>query len=455
VILQMFEILLATIAIIVIPSIIGYILPTENTKPITRWLLSILFIGTLYTVFHGFGLPKISLIVTIFVLIAIGLYRLIQQRRSKIILKKFSIDSMLIIAVIAVLGLITWSNVLNNLFLEWDAVAIWLSKARDIYNWKEFAGITIVNYPNLGTGLWAYAMDFSSFIDALGRLIFPTVFIALAGGLLEQKIHTIKELRLKVLVSFIVLGLFIFFIHPGVWNGYQDILLGSVAAYSALLLSNSFNSLISLTQKKWDIAVGMALLGSVYLIKNEGLFLILIILFSYLVALIVQKRKRLRYLIKGNRGFVFRSAFILVLPAVLWTLILVTNKIDPGQIQGEAFSIRGVLAIGEKLDHIKPIAKALVVQTWLFLPVILLAMVTTLISFRLRFLRSLNIFFWLVIILHTAFICFAFLATNADITWHIGTAFSRLINQHQLFYILLIVINFVAILELSNRKEEK
>lgn len=435
----MFELLGAITAITIIPTLIGFLLPIRYTNWATRWLWAILMIGIVMTLIYS----PAAYVVIILAAIA-GLIRLIIYSRTQRSHIELTVPMIIGIVMVLVLLAITWSDVINNPLdpgVAWDAAVIWFTKAKHIYYWRDFDFIAMINYPNVGPNLWAYVMSFSGLQEHLGRLMFPAIYafwFALVLRNVRDRIYS-----LVLLLPLLACGIYL--LLPGTVNGYQDIFLGIVAATGGYLLYNViFNSYTDPKQKRWDFILGLFFCGAISLIKNEGLVFGIIIVLCFVSVYLVQHFKMIKSELRRNWKWGLLGAVLIVAPIVVWNIVLVYHNVNLAHVQGNYFTISGILDIPNKLNNFPLIWDYVSGYTDRLTMIILLAIVTTVaatfVDFNWKKLFA-NLFLWAVVVVHTLFIIFTFLATTADISWHLGTAANRLMMQHDLFYALILVVN--------------
>ncbi len=440
----MFELIITILLIVVFPALAGGILPADKTQLPQRWLAGLLLLGLIITFGHGLGVNHIATYALAGILITLGAINIVRHYQWP----AFSFSPYWFAAgiVIAIIVLLTWTEVINFPLHGGDAVVIWFNKARSIYLWQSLVQIPINTYPNLGASLWAGVMTVAGYVEYLGRLVFPTAYIFWCANLLR---HKLKHPLGQTLYLITAASLSIYLLNAGMWDGYQDMLLSIVAANGVYLLAR-----VVLQSKhwKWDLGLGLFFISTLYLIKNEGAVLAAIIFVGFVIALAVSQRPRkLMSIARKQLKLICMSLAVLVIPALLWIFTLTHSQIDPSQVQGGAFSIKGLLEIPQRLPtYLPPILHYLRIDITALLPVIALAIfmsVACLIIVKSRRVVALNLFLWLILILHIAFIIVTFLATNSDQAWHLDAAFHRLMTQHELVYVIVILTNLGLILD--------
>lgn len=441
----MFELFGAIIAVTLIPTMLGLILPVKYINWGTRWLWAILIIGIVMSLVYN---PLSYVIIILLALLGLGRF-VIHIRKQSV---SIQLNYPLVIGIVAVsiLLLITWSDVLNNPLdpgVAWDSAVTWFTKAKQVYFWGSFNEMAMINYPNTGANLWAFVMSFSSLNEQLGRLIFPFIY-AIWFAIIVRDVKN-KPYSLVLLLPLIATG--IYFLLPGTVNGYQDIFLGVVAATSIFLLGNTIYCKYSdVQQKRWDFILGLFFCGSIPLVKNEGLVFALIIFACFVFIYSIQNFRTLKNALLRNWKLVLLGIVLAILPIILWNSVLVFHNVDLSNIQGNFFTIEGIKGIPGKLSSFPLIWDYVVGYTDRIKIVIALAIFSTLVATLVAFNKRkafLNVFLWLIVIAYILFILLTFLATNADIVWHLGTAANRLMMQLNLIYALIFILNTAFILD--------
>ena len=115
-------------------------------------------------------------------------------------------------------------NTAYNLEIGWDGLSIWIFKANNFYNGKNYADlffdkVPYIQYPHLGSYIWAFFWK-NSFIqkEYLGRLFLDYLYLislfVIANSLKKQS-------NFKKLIFIFCLMLFTFD-YNNTLSGYQD-----------------------------------------------------------------------------------------------------------------------------------------------------------------------------------------------------------------------------------------
>ncbi len=434
----MFESILVIFAIFILPFMAGCLLSSERQQ---AWLSGLLLIGMTVSICHGWGLNQLLAYGIIIGFSIIGCFRFIARKPRLPVVNFYGLLTFLIVAFLLTF---CWSEVINTPLDQNDATHIWYNKAQHIYFWKPLKEIASAAYPNLGASLWASTLKIIAFQEQFGRLLFPTTYVFLIVALLQVKIRSSWG-RLIFLGNTAALSISL--LNPGIWNGYQDFFLATVAANAAFLLARIANKRsIHHTQ---DLLLAAFFLGNLYLIKNEGLILAAIIVFAFCLSLILHGNlPELIIIINKNRIATATGLILLLGIPLMWLMTLISTGTNPSEVQGDAFTLSGILKIPMNLERIDIILEYLrhwiSEKIWLIGPAIFISMANIVLITRMRLT---NVFLWFSILIHTLFITTVFLATNADINWHLRTAFDRLMDQHCLIYLVVFAINLTELLD--------
>lgn len=187
---------------------------------------------------------------------------------NKIEIKKNLFYIILLIILIYVFHL----KIASNLKLEWDAATLWIFRTLNFYedlSFKNFQNIPgVLNYPHLGTYLWALFWK-GSFVnhEYTGRIIF-TAFYFLS---LIYLIQDIKFKKFYVIIFLIFISTLTF--DQYLFSGYQEPLI-----FAFLTIMYFFINDLKNNTKNYFYILPIILCSNIIIwIKNEGIVLIILV----------------------------------------------------------------------------------------------------------------------------------------------------------------------------------
>ncbi|WP_147456747.1 hypothetical protein [Leptospira yasudae] len=329
-----------------------------------------------------------------------------------------------------------WLSILTNPISEWDAVSIWYQKAEAYYTWTPLQNLPIVNYPNLGSAYWSFILFFTDNKEAFGRFLFPLTYVVF----ICEIYHTFKEFTKPIFLSSGLVFLMFYLYDDSFTNGYQDGFLFSIAGIGFLHLLKSFFILEKDKKDNKDAKkfirsffLSLFILSALGLLKNEGIVLSLIIASPSVIFLSIHKIR--------NYPLLLSIFFIYFIILFLWPICLKFSAVDISNLQGNAFNLRSLQLIPDRFDRLPVILEYL--KIYLLKNSTLLLISVCISAFSLWFKPKNFLFFmviWGILILHTAFTIIAFMSTNQDLQWHLDTAFSRLMFQHDFIFPILLAL---------------
>jgi hypothetical protein len=441
-----FKATLAIFPLLVFPFLTGSLVTWKSVSWSARWFLGVSFLGIFLICVHALGLSQSAVRILLVAGLASICVRVYLNRGVLLDNMKLPAWQTLIIAVILLIQLLSaCSAILAQPVFEWDAVEIWLQKAKAFYYWEPFKSFPYVNYPNLGAVYWAFIMKFTGPSEAMGRLFFPAAYFAFMMALYSF----FMDNRTSLAGVFVVPAVSIFFFHDVYISGYQDGLLCIMAGMAAFCYCRYFifsESKKNVTADRKDIHHDLFLAfffsGILGFIKNEGTFIALLLFSSAAGWFIIRKGNRpiagIKWLLCGMIMF-----FVLI---SLWSLLLLFNGMDPSQVQGGGFSVQGILNSYKNMSRYNDIkhffSLYLTVHGMIIIATGLLSVMAGL------YVKSTRIalgIIWTFYVLHFAFVAFVFFSTATNYMWHLETAFNRLMFHHQFVYMLVIVTTTSAI----------
>ncbi|MBF0312700.1 MAG: hypothetical protein HQK50_15015 [Oligoflexia bacterium] len=423
-----------------------WIAPLEQElKGMRLWSLS-LMAGIVVNYFLVMALPSLPLAMGVGALLA--LFSLWYGRKSLSLLKLGRGEQYLLFIIIPFII----HFIPRTLFLpisECDAKVIWSFHAKIIYyaqtlfafdDWTSAAitSFSHPDYPKLFAIMGAEVATLAGvWNDYITRIV---LFIFLVTALFSL-VHFFKSKCLTLLL--LVVALFSFPRYLG--NGYMD---GYLALYAGIALL----SLGGLGKERHSITGALLASGVVLGLKNEGQLVLLSLIATSLLLMLPFKKPHLVFSKKN-----FLVAFAAFGGTLLWSLYKHHYQLQNDlQLFGkDSFSY--ALSRLSDASALSSIAHTLIIESGLYLGVILLFLLLATLSYRDRSLlqrvRScykIRLSF-LALLLYFSGIFVIFLMTNRGLKWHLDTAGVRTVIVANIF---LLVLN-LYILEEHSRRNEK
>lgn len=345
---------------------------------------------------------------------------------------KFNPSKVVYIIFIFCLLLYSLFNIIVNPIFGWDAVTIWYAKTKSIYFWNSIYNLPFVNYPNLGPTLWSYILHYSINQEVFGRLLFPAIYLFFFYEVFICFEKNINPYLLCLLSIFFIN----FFYNIYVANGYQDMLIFSFSGISCLLFLKTIESRnVGFGNRTFKLQCNyitnlfiLALIGS---IKNEGIILSLI--FNLMFCIIIIHNRIFSF------KFIFFTFILYLIILLMWPLSLKVYGFNISNIQGNAFKFDSFYLLLDNLDRIPIISKYFYNYFSNQIYIILISLFLTIsMIFTNKNKWKVNLIFWAIFFLHSFFIFIVFYVTREDLLWHMDTAFSRLMCQHESLFVILI-----------------
>ncbi|MFI5165417.1 MAG: hypothetical protein ACHQQS_02250 [Thermoanaerobaculales bacterium] len=295
-----------------------------------------------------------------------------------------------------------------------DGAVIWYAKARALFDWVPFKEVPYVNYPDLGPTAWMLVLKWTGpDAEALGRVILPLGFFAWILALLDLFPRPFPWAAAIILPVLTLTSLDL----DAATNGFQDFFLAAAAGLALVFLLRLLCK--STTDRSRRDALLLAFFtGSLALIKQEGAVLALMVGAAWLLA---AKRKK---------------GLLLAIPlALAWPLLQIGRGVKVS-LQYGGFTIGSVLSAFSASDRwitIEPhLQDALSSSAPLLAAFAVLAVYSVI---ALPDTRRAIVVLSALLVVHTAFVLFVFLATRYPLEWQLNTAFGRLFGQRQFILI--------------------
>jgi hypothetical protein len=418
----------------------------------SRWYTGTMICGLLIIVGHGLQIPQ-PVTFGIINLLTLGLYvraKNTTQVRSQLATEE-RVSVTLLIAVLAIPAASAVLRTVHDPVVDWDAFAIWFAKARALDAWVPVHEMPHRNYPELGPVLWMSAFKWMGPAqESIGRAIFPILYFVWAASLMDVfgRPYSLSAAFAILLSAVLVLDV------QAVTSGYQDafVLVGAGFAASKLvrLLIASPREASSLlqhfnetAQRKELLRIGF-LTGVIGLIKQEGTVCSMLLTGSFLLVLLLSTRPSAwTKLVRALRPF-----FYTWLPTVaVWPAILVLHQVDVRAIQGDGFTVSSILNAFQQVDRWPLISPYVTTYLESRLSLTIVCGAGSVASFIVApSSRRPIVFLWTVFALHFAFVILVFFSTQADLSWHLETAFQRLVQQAGFALVLLVFVTLTSLL---------
>jgi hypothetical protein len=418
----------------------------------SRWYTGAMLGGLLIIVGHGLQIPQ-PVTFGIIVVLTLGLYvrakNTMEERCPLTTDERVSLA--LLITVLAIPAASAVLRTVHDPVLHWDAFVIWFAKARALDQWLPVHQMPHRNYPELGPVLWMSAFKWMGPAqENVGRAIFPILYFVWAASLMDVfgRPYSLSAAFTILLSALLVLDV------QAVTSGYQDafVLVGSGFAASKLvrLLISSPRETSSLLQHFGEAAQRKELLrigfltGVIGLIKQEGTVCSLLLTGSFLLVLLLSTHPSAWA--KIARALL--PFFCTWLPTVvMWPAILILHQVDVRAIQGDGFSVRSVLNAYQQVDRWSLISPYVTAYLEARLSLTVVCGAGSVASFIVvPSSRRPIVFLWTVFALHLAFVILVFFSTQADLSWHLATAFQRLAQQAGFALVLLVFVTLTGLL---------
>lgn len=417
------------LSIMSIPYVLGSaLLPKVEEKPL-RWSFGLFIIGIFFLCAYVAAIPQMYATVAGVAILLICAGKMFLQANGD---RKYSknilpvhFPLLVISASLSLFFLYCLTDIAVTPIYSQDGIVTWLGKAKDFYYWNPLSSLRYVQYPGLGSMLWAVIMMVFGFYESYGRFIYP-IFYGMFFLFIWSSIKTQKYLH----AVYISLLLFFFF-QPTLYNGYQDDFLSLTAGFSVLL----FSLYILDMEKTYRYVLGCFFAGSLGLIKSEGVLLGIIILGVFLACygknIISAGKKQFLVYISG----IFLALSLLA----FWSISIFLHGINPGNIQGEGLTMQSIIEGYKNFNRLPIIGTYLYAYFFknpLFLFIIIFSVITAVTR---PFLRKIICCMIGIILLHTIALMYVYLTTKTPLIWQLETSFFRLMDQHVSMYILLAV----------------
>jgi hypothetical protein len=310
--------------------------------------------------------------------------------------------------------------------LDSDAVVIWHHKAGDFLARLPFDEWKVPFYPPLGAVLWGVPLAIAGpEYETAGRCVFIACYVAWAASLRECCPGPLSPWAGVVIAGVALAALD----HRFVTSGYQDPLLAAVGGMAAVWLARDL-----IDRRPGSATTGLALSGTLGLIKAEGLVLGLIMAGSWLGVTLAGRRRN-----EHPAPIAWRGVAMFVALTALWPAIRFAYSIGS---DGTAF----VESISPLLLWINRDRLPVIVDAFTALrPGYLLPMAAAAVALAAAWVstpsaRRAQTWIVLVLSLYTAATIAVFLITTAPLDWHLTTLLTRMVGQLLPIWYLAIVI---------------
>jgi hypothetical protein len=331
-------------------------------------------------------------------------------------------------------------NLVTQPLTAWDAIAIWMFKAKLYYNLQSVSLQPIVadvgrqlDYPPMFSLMVAslYAL-IGRVDDILGKAI-NFVFLLAAAGACFALVRTLLDRRMAVMFTFLLVALPLF--SPALsdtsYMGYADYALGVCLM---LALAHFQKAEISKQPAAYGLAVVFACLAA--LIKNEGVAFLGILLSGLGVRAVL--RGDWMSIRRVNKA-VLPGLIVAVVPVLIWQVYVKVNGFASGLTGPRNWAALVPLIPGRALMILKTVGRLVISfntdYPWLALSFLLASLL--LVLNRLRF----GFMVYLVLCLQVVGYFVVYLLAPGDLRWLLATSLDRLAMQVAPSILLLLAIS--------------
>jgi hypothetical protein len=319
-------------------------------------------------------------------------------------------------------NLFLFFEIASNLTIGWDGLSIWLNKANNFYNGRNYFDLNS-NYPHLGSYLWAFFWK-NSFLqlEYLGRLFIVYVYLVTIF-LLSSLLTNHKSFN-----KFLVIFFLIFFSYPKDLHGYQDILIFSILSVLSILFILPY--LNKNLKKKYNYFFFLIL--SVTLlpwIKNECVFYTIFIILLFLISNNLSNLQKFLLLIVG----LLNISFQILIVKIYFQLQLFQTPLNIEMLLANFLNLKELIY---RIFYIT----VYIFHSFFKYPIVLIAFSSVLISLIYNQKSKLLNFYIFFFLLNMSFIYFTYITTLSPIIWHLQTSIKRLMFQTSGFYVVLLML---------------
>ena len=319
-------------------------------------------------------------------------------------------------------------NTAYNLEIGWDGLSIWIFKANNFYNGRNYADlffdkVPYIQYPHLGSYIWAFFWK-NSIIEKeyLGRIFYAYTYVVSLFVL----INSIKNLTISKKFFFILFIIIFSFDYNNSMGGYQEYLIFSLLIFAVKIIEISK----SIKKKINDNYLYLALMSNLILlswIKNESMFYS----FFLLIIFMIEKKFNKKSLIFGILTF-----FIILLQIFSKKYLFELEKAFLFSLSFE--SIFKNFNINEFINRIY-FTTFYIFHSALKYPISIINILSIILV--IKYFKKLRSSFYLLLffLMNLAFLYAVYMVTDAPLIWHLKTSIERLILQTSGLYIFLLI----------------
>jgi len=402
--------LLAIMCLAVLPALAGCWLPASLDVPVAvAWAFGGAVMTLVAVLLHAVGASPYVAIGAAIVLALSGASR---ANRLYDALRRATpgerVLAALVLVPIAAAALFTLSTPVS----AGDAVMAWYAKARALVDWQPLARLPYAEYPDLGMMAWSMLLRVTGWAhEPAARLVFLAIYAAYAFSLADIPGKPLPPQAVWI----VPLAVIATFDLRLITNGYQDATLGAMAGLAAILLAGDLQ-----TPDGGRATIGLFFAGTLGLLKLEGAVLGLAIVAAWIVV-----RRFYR-----SRRWPAAGLLTYVTVAIVWPVLSWSHRLPVEQGQYNAFEGVTLLDLPARLTRLPTIAQAFLDTGPRFLvPLGALLVLSAAAWRRCPNIRPLLLFLGLATGAHALSIVTVFLLTNLDVSWHLATAFDRLVLQ--------------------------
>ena len=422
------------------PFLIGSIFYKKKPFCSSSWICGIMLIAYMILIAKGLNLKQLHLkffIITLvllaipnFILAIINIYKWKRNLKIKLYLNWFNSFLIFIVFLIfseAVLDVIRYP------ISAGDALACWFLKAKSYFEWIDFKNFPLVGYSSFGSAIWYYTMLFLN-VEYLGRIFFIiiyTVFIYDFFKTINNEFVIEKKYHIVICISTISLYIYGMTEEFGssltfLYAGLQDWLVALLISFSYYKLfinfiKNSSNGVKDLITK--SSILPLFLLGCSALVKEEGIFFVLICLFSYFsIAFCYTKNINLISVIKS-----IAAIMLTILISLTYKFLLIYNGLGIENEQGFTIDsmLKNIISRIFNIDDLIMIFDAFYFTILYNYEIVIPTLVTFIFSIINKQYKPVIITL-IPVLISMMFLFVIYLSTNYPLEWHLATSLSRL-----------------------------
>lgn len=443
------------VPLLVVPIALGAGLLGVGAGVGTCWWLGTAVAALAVVIGHAIRIPQPVVLVAISVATAISLVARVRRGSWRTTpSRRDVVQAALLALLISPLVAAGVLRTLDHPALGADAIVIWYAKAKALYQWLPFRELPFENYPALGPAAWMLVLQWvGADRENIGRVVLVLPYFFWIVTLLELFPRPWPRASFVVVPGLAVL----FFDFDRFTHGDQDGFLMMTAGMATIFMvkvllrlssaegtaAQILPALTATADGRRDAFLGAFFAGILGLIKQEGTVLGLILVVSWVAAILAHERPaRWGPMVRRLLPSLLTYAAV----AALWPTLLLINGVDVRKVQGEAFTVASVTQALGNVDRWPTIQPFFVNYYRAAAPLLVAAAVASVgLAWTCQRTRVVLAFLWGVLILHSGFVLVVFLSTRQQLLWHLRTAFERLAGQGRFVLVMLLGLTLISL----------